>query len=91
MDFLDAIRNVESLDELKISTNKLINHSLELDERFNEATRIPEAIGRLEGFRNDIAHNRYLSSKSIENFSKAKEIIDDVYDKFRIKCISRDI
>lgn len=90
-DFLDVIRNVESLEELKLSTNKLINHSLELDERFNEATRIPEAIGRLEGFRNDIAHNRYLSSKSIENFSKAKEIIDDVYDNFRIKCINRDI
>ena len=89
--FLEVIRDIESLEELKLLTNKLFNLSLELDERFNEATRIPEAIGRLEGFRNDIAHNRYLSSKSIENFLKAKEIIDDVYDIFRLKCINRDI
>jgi len=53
-----------------------------------ELGRISEAVGRLEEFRNTIAHNRHLSKGAIENFRKAKEIVEEVYEpyieKFRV-------
>jgi len=47
-----------------------------------DPSRIPEAIGRLERFRNCIAHNRFIMEDDLENFEKAKTIVDYVYSKF---------
>ena len=81
-DLLEILKNVDDSTDLLPQIQDLTKPTLGLKERFEEISRIPEAIGRLESFRNAIAHNRYLSLKDIENFNKAKEIIQQVYDVY---------
>lgn len=79
---LDVLRRVRRVKDISDAVIELSHPTLRLEERFNELSRIPEAIGRLEDFRNGIAHNRYLVEPEIENFEKAKNIIDEVYGVF---------
>ena len=90
-DLLVSLRHVARVRDIRNVTTELSYPTLHLQERFNELSRIPEAIGRLENFRNNIAHNRYVSGNDVENFGKAKNIIDDVYDVFLTKLRDRKI
>ena len=90
-DLLDSLRRVTRVRDIRNVIIELSHPTLHLEERFNELSRIPEAIGRLENFRNNIAHNRYVSGNDVENFEKARSIIDDVYDNFLIKLKNGDI
>lgn len=78
-DLIDIHREVDNINYLLPKIHELLNPAMGLEERFNKLSRIPEAIGRLESLRNTIAHNRYLLFEDIENFRKAKDIIDEVY------------
>jgi len=84
-DLLKIFNNINDINHLLPQVQELLQPTLGLKERFDALGRIPEAISRLESFRNAIAHNRYLSSKDIENFNKAKEIIQEVYDTYDAK------
>lgn len=79
---LDSLREVERVKDIRNAMVELSHPTLHLAEGFNELSRIPEAIGRLEKFRNNIAHNRYNTETDIENFKKAKSIVDDVHNSF---------
>jgi hypothetical protein len=81
-DLLDSLRHITSIGDIANATIELTHPTLHLEERFNELSRIPEAIGRLESFRNNIAHNRYLQTNDVGNFETAKSIIDHVYNSF---------
>ena len=81
-DLLEILKNINDITNLLPQIQDLAKPTLGLKERFEEISRIPKAIGCLESFRNAIAHNRYLSPKDIENFNKAKEIIQEVYDVY---------
>lgn len=90
-DLLEALRYVKRLKDIPDIIDELSHSSLRLEERFNELARVPEAIGRLEDFRNCIAHNRFTSENDIENFEKAKGIINDVYNNFIDKLKNKQI
>lgn len=87
-DLLDVLRQIRRVKDINTVVTELSYPTLHIEERFNELARIPEAIGRLEKFRNNIAHNRYTSANDIENFRKAKGIIDGVYNDFLAKLKS---
>jgi|GEM_PF-5903808 len=90
-DLLDILKNINNINDLLPQIQDLIQPTLGLKERFEEISRIPEAIGRLESFRNAIAHNRYLSSRDIENFEKAKGIIQEVYNVYVEKFKNKEL
>ena len=82
--FIREFGDLHKLESLLDSSNKEIG----IYDLMPELGRISEAVGRLEEFRNTIAHNRHLSKEAIENFRKAKEIVEEVYEpyieKFRV-------
>lgn len=90
-ELLDALSQVERLKDISNVVIELSHSTLRLEERFNELSQVPKAIGKLENFRNNIAHNRYISKNDIENFKKAKDIIDDVHSEFLTKSKSGEI
>lgn len=90
-DFLNSLKNITEIKDIRNIVNEILHPTLFLEERFNELSRIPEAIGRLENFRNNIAHNRYISVNDIVNFNGAKTIINDVYSTFLTKIKDREI
>ena len=90
-DLLDILKNIDDINDLLPQIQDLVQPTLGLKERFEEISRIPEAIGRLESFRNAIAHNRYLSLKDIENFEKAKGIIQEVYNVYVEKFKNKEL
>ena len=90
-DLLKILKTIDDITNLLPQIQDLAKPTLGLKERFEEISRIPEAIGRLESFRNAIAHNRYLSIEDIENFNKAKEIIQEVYNVYIEKFKSGEI
>ena len=73
-DLLDDLTQVRRLEDISDIVIDLSHPTLRLEERFNALSRVPEAIGRLENFRNNIAHNRYISENDIENFKKMFKI-----------------
>jgi len=81
-DLLDAMRDVRKIDDIGKIVTELSHPKLHLEELFNELSRVPEAIGRLESFRNCIAHNRFISENDVENFRRAKSIVDEIYNRF---------
>lgn len=84
-DLLFALGKVKKVEDINTLVTELSYPTLHLEERFNKLSRIPEAIGRLGTFRNNIAHCRYINKDDIENLKKAKEIIDEVYNEFIMK------
>lgn len=90
-DLLNLLRQVTGVEDIRNFIIELSHPTLHLEERFNELSRIPEVIGRLENFRNNIAHNRYVSRNDVENFKKARSIIDNVHDVFLTKLKDREI
>lgn len=90
-DFVNSLKDINEIKDIKDIVNEISHPTLFLEERFNELSRIPEAIGRLEEFRNNIAHNRSVSRNNIENFNKAKIIINDVYSNFLTKIKDKKI
>jgi hypothetical protein len=87
-DLVEALRQAKCFEDISAVIGEISHPTLHLVENFNELSRIPEAIGRLGLFRNNIAHTRYLSEKDIGNFEKAKEIIEEVYINFILKLKS---
>jgi hypothetical protein len=87
-DLMEALRQAQSFDDINAIAAEISHPTLHLVECFNELSRIPEAIGRLGLFRNNIAHTRYLSEKDIGNFEKASGIINEVYSEFILKLKS---
>lgn len=81
-DLLAALRESKKPRDLSRVADELSHSTLHLEERFNELARIPEAIGRVENFRNIIAHNRHLGETEIGNFRIAKSIIEEVHAIF---------
>jgi len=90
-DLLNSLRDVTTIRDIRNIIIEISHPTLHLEERFNELSRIPEAIGRLENFRNNIAHNRYVSGNDIENFKMAKTIINDVYCNLLTKLRDSEI
>lgn len=90
-DLVAALGQVRRVKDITDVASEFTRSTLRLEERFNELARVPEAIGRLEEFRNGIAHNRYVSENDVENFRKAKSIIDDVYSHFLARLQKREI
>lgn len=90
-DLLEILKSIDNINDLLPQIQDLIQPTLGLKERFEEISRIPKAIGRLESFRNAIAHNRYLSLKDIENFEKAKGIIQEVYNVYVEKFKNKEL
>ncbi|MCD6155115.1 MAG: hypothetical protein J7J22_05055, partial [Candidatus Verstraetearchaeota archaeon] len=78
IEFIREFGNLHKLESLLDSSNNKIG----IYELMPELGRISEAVGRLEEFRNTIAHNRHLSEEVIENFRKAKEIVEEVYESY---------
>lgn len=90
-DLLAALRHVKKAEDIVQVVDDLSHSTLRFEERFNELAKVPEAIGRLEDFRNCIAHNRYISEGDLENLRKAKSIIDEVYAQFIAKLRNKEI
>ena len=84
IEFIREFGDLHKLGSFLDSSNKEIG----IYDLMPELGRISDAVGRLEEFRNTIAHNRHLSKGAIENFRKAKEIVEEVYklytEKFRV-------
>lgn len=90
-DVLNALGHVTKVEEIGRIINDLSYPTLHLKERFNELSNIPETIGRMGKLRNCIAHNRYIAESDAENFEKAKNTVDDVYNAFVAKFRSQEI
>ena len=90
-DLIDGLRQVKRVKDIGNIIIELSHPTLYLEERFNELSRIPDAIGRLENFRNNIAHNRYISENDVENFKKAKGIIDEIHNIFLMRLKEGEI
>jgi len=88
---LVELKQVRRIRDISSVVTELTSLTLHLDERFNELSRIPEAIGRMENLRNVIAHNKYVSDNDLENFGRARDIIDRVYDAFFAKFRKEEI
>lgn len=90
-DLLAALKDSKNPKDISMVAEELSHSTLHLEERFNELARIPEAIGRVENFRNIIAHNRHLGETDIGNFRIAKSIIEEVHAIFMGRFRTRKI
>jgi hypothetical protein len=81
-DLLTALKQCREAGDISRIATELSHSTLHLEERFNELSNIPEAIGRVENFRNIIAHNRYLKEDDIEKFRTAQSIIETIHSNF---------
>lgn len=80
-DILQALQNVNTCRDLHSAMLELNKSTLGLTGKFPRLLDLEKIIGRLEKSRNNIAHNRYLSEKDIENLKKASGMIDDIYNE----------
>ncbi|TET90490.1 MAG: hypothetical protein E3J35_06380 [Methanomassiliicoccales archaeon] len=90
-DLVESLRQAERIEDISNAALELSHPTLHLEERFNELSRVPEAIGRLENLRNNIAHHRYVSENDVENFERALSIVDDVHNAFLDRLGSGEI
>lgn len=81
-DLMASLGDVKRVKDIGNTVLELSHPTLRLGERFDKLSRVPEVIGKLENLRNNIAHNRYISRKNIENFETAQDIIDEIYEHF---------